>query len=171
MRNYNTPYYFRLGDVMHLVLTRRAGLFIVDPPEPPPPDPPEPPPVDPPEPAPSPDPEPPPEPEPTPIPPNDPPIPPDPDPPDPVKYDDPLFAGPMVLANIKGGASHKGQWWWRITDETLDAWQPDSPIHLLRMLGKIAHPHRGCVHFSLDKTGQWWGFVRQLAPRGLLILG
>lgn len=170
MRNYNTTYFFQLGEVTHLVLSRRAGLFVVDPPEPPEPMPPDPIPVDPPEPAPSPDPEPPPNPEPTPLPPDTPPLPPDPDPPEPVKYDDPIFAGPMALANLKNADSHDARWWWRITDDLLDQWQPDNARHLLRMLGKIATPQRGCVVFTLSKTRGWWDLVVELAPRGLLIL-
>lgn len=170
LRNYNTPNFFQLGDVTHLVLTRRAGLFVVDPPEPLPPDPPDPVPVDPPEPAPSPDPEPPPEPEPTPLPPEDPPLPPDPDPPEPVKYDDPIFAGAMVLANAKHASSHFGQWWWHITDDILDQWEPQSARHLLRMLGKIATPQRSCVAFTLSQSRGWWELVAQLTPRGLVIL-
>jgi outer membrane biosynthesis protein TonB len=75
MRHYNTLYSYRLGEVLHLAMTRRAALFLADPPEPPPPDPPEPAPVDPPEPAPDPTPEPPPQPEPI--------DPPDPQPPEP----------------------------------------------------------------------------------------
>lgn len=168
MRHYNTPYYFRLGQVMHVVMTLRTAQFLVDPPEPPEPSPPDPVPVDPPDPAPSPDPEPPPNPEPIPLPPEDPPLPPD---PDPLGHDDPVFAGAMVLANIKDAASHEGRWWWRITDDTLDQWQPEDARHLLKMLGKIAVPTRGCVAFTLSKTRGWWDLVAELAPRGLLILG
>jgi hypothetical protein len=167
MRHYNTPYYYRLGDVIHTVTTTRALRFLVDPPEPPDPNPPEPVPIDPPEPAPSPDPEPPPNPEPTPLPDNDPPLPPD---PDPVKYDDPIFAGAMVLGNAKIARSQDGQWWWQITDDVLDGWQPQSARHLLQQLGKIATPQRSCVAFTLSKARGWWDLVAQLTPRGLVIL-
>jgi hypothetical protein len=167
MRHYSTPYYFQLGMTMHAITTLRVARFLADPPEPPEPDPPEPAPVDPPEPAPSPDPEPPPNPEPLPLPDTAPPTPPD---PDPVKYDDPIFAGAMVLAPLTKAYAQDGRWWWHITDAVLDKWSPVSTRHLLQMLGKIATPQRGCVAFTLNQAGPWYLLVAELTPRGLLIL-
>jgi hypothetical protein len=167
MRRYNTPYYYRLGEVLHTITTVRAARFMSDPPEPPPPDPPEPPPVDPPDPAPSPDPEPPPNPEPLPIPDTTPPTPPD---PDPVRYDDPIFAGAMVLCPLPKAYAHDGRWWWQITPHILDKWSPVSARHLLQMLGKVATPQRGCVVFSVPPSSPWYGLIVELSSRGLLIL-
>lgn len=161
-RHYNTPYAFTLGMHIYLTTTRYMGGYLAEP------DPVDPPDNDPPEPAPQPTPDPAPAPEPVPLPDNTPPDPPD---PDPAKYDNPIYAGPMILANIKNAHSHEGRWWWRVTDDVLDQWQPQSAQHLLEILGKrCAHPQRNSVVFLLSKTRGWWSFVEQLAPRGLLIL-
>jgi hypothetical protein len=156
MRHYNTLYSYRLGEVLHLTLTRRAALFLSDPPEPLPPDPPEPAPVDPPEPAPDPAPEPPPQPEPIDPPDPQPPEPPD---PDPVKFDNLVFSGAVVIVNAKNPWSHERRGWFRVDDALLDQWQPQSHRHLLEILGKHATMHRGCVVFCLSRTYGWWDFV------------
>ena len=161
-RHYNPVYPFALGMNFYMTTTRYMTGYVTEP------DPVDPPDNDPPEPAPQPTPDPAPAPEPVPLPPNDPPDPPD---PDPAKYDNVIFGGPMILANLKSAQSHEGRWWWQITDDELDQWQPQNARHLLEILGKkCAHPHRNAVVFLLSKTRGWWSVVEQLAPRGLLIL-
>lgn len=167
MPNYRTNYAYRLGMAIHTVIRASLGGYLSDPPEPPPVDPPEPPPVDPPEPAPVDPPEP--APAPQPVPPPDP-EPPEPAPPnpDPIEYDDLIFSGAMVLVNAKNPKSHEGRWWFKVDDALLNSWTPTSARHLLRILGKHAHPLRNCVVFCLASDSKWWPLVAELSPWGLL---
>lgn len=152
MRHHKPITSYRQGIHIHHVTRVDLARHMADPdPVPPPGGDPVPPPPD--------NPCPPPEPEPIPTPPDDPIPPPDPN----VHHDHPLVVGTVVLANAKNPVSHRGAFWWRVTDRTLDAWRPEDALHLAAYLATYATERRANFAFCLSATSPWWGMAQEVA--------